>query len=306
VALLNRLGAVIRLVASKVGRLARQLQVARLGKLLEQFGKLGVVLAAFQYVYEAPARDKQKQLAMWQVVTSARGSSGDGGRIYALESLNGNGASLEGADLSLANLNGADLRGADLRSANLKYASLVGTNLCAANLNGADLTGAKLAEVDARWANFGGAILDSALMAPSRANHSDFTLAKFHGAQFYPSAYDTIKIQLADFRGANSDHPEFLLSDLRDTTGKHPFVGKPITVGADSLMRYVDSRNRGAPMPLSSLHILYARRAIQQWAVYPVIGAILRVSPSMVRAFDNSAVSDTTISRMRRECGFAY
>lgn len=100
----------------------------------------------------------------WQVINSAQGKGGSGGRIEALRDLlrhevslagiNLDGAWLErvelpGAKLDRASLQGtrlshANLSGARLEHANLRNTDLVGTNLSGANLRGADLTGARL------------------------------------------------------------------------------------------------------------------------------------------------------------------
>ena len=111
----------------------------------------------------------------WQVINSAQGKGGSGGRIEGLAALLRNGVSLAGiclddawlegielpkatltraslqrtnfarANLAEANLEGANFHGADLLAANLsgaslKKANLTGVRLSAANLEGADLT----------------------------------------------------------------------------------------------------------------------------------------------------------------------
>ncbi|MCC6243648.1 MAG: pentapeptide repeat-containing protein [Gemmatimonadaceae bacterium] len=113
----------------------------------------------------------------WQVINSAQGKGGSGGRVEALADLLRNGVSLAGvtlddawlegvklphatlthssfrraqlskADLSGANLEGADLREADLVTANLSGANLKGANLTGARLSAATLEGAFLTDV---------------------------------------------------------------------------------------------------------------------------------------------------------------
>jgi hypothetical protein len=92
----------------------------------------------------------------WQVVNSAQGKGGSGGRIDALQDLNRNevslaGVQLDGAWLEGLSLPGADLRRASLRGANLRGADLRRANLERADLRGADLTGAHLSRTVQGW-----------------------------------------------------------------------------------------------------------------------------------------------------------
>jgi hypothetical protein len=109
----------------------------------------------------------------WQVINSAQGKGGSGGRVEALRDLlrnqislagiNLDGAWLEGVQLpaatvvrgsfvqtNLANANfvGANLEGADFRNAILVTANLTGANLRGANIAGARLSGATLDGAD--------------------------------------------------------------------------------------------------------------------------------------------------------------
>jgi hypothetical protein len=98
----------------------------------------------------------------WQVVNTAQGKGGSGGRIDALQDLNRNevslaGVQLDGAWLERLALPGADLRRASLRGANLRGANLQRANLEKADLSGADLTGADLSQTVLKDANLSGA-----------------------------------------------------------------------------------------------------------------------------------------------------
>jgi hypothetical protein len=120
-------------------------------------------------------------LQAWQVVNSAQGKGGSGGRIEALAGLVRNGQSLAGVNLDGAWLEGIDLRGANLthaslRNVNLQGAQLEGANLKHANLEGSNLTAAQLA----------GAVLQSASVARVRlsaANLRGADLAELQGWQ---------------------------------------------------------------------------------------------------------------------------
>ena len=58
--------------------------VATLG---EVGGKLAIFIALASWLYEAPDRAKQKHYQAWQVVNSAFGKPGNGGRSEALKDL---------------------------------------------------------------------------------------------------------------------------------------------------------------------------------------------------------------------------
>jgi hypothetical protein len=86
----------------------------------------------------------------WQVVNTAQGKGGSGGRIDALQDLVHNDVSLAGVRLDGAWLDGITIPGAKLERASLRDAILRGANLRGANLQGADLTGADLTGADLR------------------------------------------------------------------------------------------------------------------------------------------------------------
>src|SRR5436190_14418848 len=117
---------------------------------------------------------KDANYQAWQVINSAQGKGGSGGRIDALADLVRNDVSLAGINLDHAWLESIDLRnaslmmasfekanlqsaqfyGARLDGANLRHATLTAASFAGANLRGADLTGARLSAV-----NFAGADL---------------------------------------------------------------------------------------------------------------------------------------------------
>jgi hypothetical protein len=160
-------------------------------EVLEYAGSLSVLVAIVFYFAEAGDRKKQKHYQAWQVINTAQGKGGSGGRIEAMQELNNDheplvgidasGAFLRGiklrrADLLRCDLNGSDLRMSDfsnanmessnlrsanfrssnLRDANLKEASLDEADLVGASLQNADLSGATLNEVDLRQADLSG------------------------------------------------------------------------------------------------------------------------------------------------------
>jgi hypothetical protein len=107
---------------------------------------------------------KDTNYQAWQVINSAQGKGGSGGRIDALADLVRNDVSLAGINLDHAWLESIDLRdaslmmasfekanlqsaqfdGARLDGANFRHATLTATSFAGASLRGADLTGARL------------------------------------------------------------------------------------------------------------------------------------------------------------------
>jgi hypothetical protein len=160
-------------------------------EVLEYLGSLSVLVAVIFYFAESGDRRKQKHYQAWQVINTAQGKGGSGGRIEALTELNEDGVPLVGVDVSgaflqgvrlikaglsrsnfetadlrnavlrasdfrFANLHSANLRGADASDANFTDAALTDSDLNGANLSGADLAAADLSDADLRNANLSG------------------------------------------------------------------------------------------------------------------------------------------------------
>ena len=100
--------------------------------LLESAGRAAVLVVAIFWLSEAGDRTKERHYRAWELINSARGSTGDGGRKDALQDLNRDGINLAAAPLEQAYLPGVDLKGAYLKGANLG-----GANLRIANLQNA-------------------------------------------------------------------------------------------------------------------------------------------------------------------------
>ena len=71
------------------------------------------------YFTEAGDRKKQKHYQAWQVINTAQGKGGSGGRIEALQELNQDHVPLVGVDASEASLQGLRLHKANLLRCNL-------------------------------------------------------------------------------------------------------------------------------------------------------------------------------------------
>ena len=98
---------------------------------LEHLGTFSVLIAVIFYFADSGNRVKQKHYQAWQVINTAQGKGGSGGRIEALQELNADHVSLTGVDAGSAFLRGiqlehahlerSDLHDADLRSSNLQF-----------------------------------------------------------------------------------------------------------------------------------------------------------------------------------------
>jgi hypothetical protein len=111
----------------------------------------------------------------WQVVNTAQGKGGSGGRVDALQDLVRNGVSLAGVRLDDAWLEGIRLDGASLPRASLRGTMLQGARLRRANLQGADLTGVDLTGADLRDAILKGATLAGATLAAAELGGAELS-----------------------------------------------------------------------------------------------------------------------------------
>lgn len=156
-------------------------------EVLEYLGTFSVLVAVIFYFSESGDRIKQRHYQAWQVINTAQGNGGSGGRIEALQELNADKVPLVGVDASSAFLQGLDLHGANLmrcdfsaadlrnsnftsvdftlsnlNSANLRNAHLDRAKFAGADLRNSDLTGASLVGVDLSGADLGGSDLSQA------------------------------------------------------------------------------------------------------------------------------------------------
>src|SRR5271157_2576162 len=112
-------------------------------------GTFSVLIAVVFYFAESGDRVKQRHYQAWQVINTAQGKGGSGGRIEALQELNADRVPLVGVDVSSAFLQGLNLKNAnllrsDFSSADLRNSSLIAADFTLANLNTANLRGAAL------------------------------------------------------------------------------------------------------------------------------------------------------------------
>lgn len=162
-------------------------------EVLEYLGSLGVLVAVVFYFAESGDRLKQKHYQAWQVINSAQGKGGNGGRIEALQELNMDGVPLVGVDLSSAFLQGV----------RLKKANLVRSNLERADARDADLEGARMEDASLSNANFRGANFRGASLRESVLDEADLVGADLRGADLAGASLADADLREADLGGAN-------------------------------------------------------------------------------------------------------
>ena len=173
-------------------------------EVLEYLGTLSLLVAAVSYFAESKDRIKQKHYQAWQVINSAQGKGGSGGRIDALEELHRDDVPLVGVDVSDAFLQGVDLRGANLLRANLRAADVREGRFVGSQLEYADLTSANLRQADLRKADLENANLEDADLAGANLGQADLTGARLGKADLRNTDLRGIEWQgIAEIKLAN-------------------------------------------------------------------------------------------------------
>ena len=163
-------------------------------EVLEYLGSFSILIAVIFYFSESGDRVKQRHYQAWQVINTAQGKGGSGGRIEALQELDEDGVPLVGVDVAGAFLQGirlskarlirADLSRVDARNGDFHAADLTGATLHSGNFRNGDLSGAHLenadlGEVDFCSANLSGAVLDGAMLDAADFGNADFGKIKW-------------------------------------------------------------------------------------------------------------------------------
>jgi len=173
-------------------------------EVLEYLGSFGVLVAVIFYFAESGDRLKQKHYQAWQVINSAQGKGGNGGRIEALEELNMDGVPLVGVDLSSAFLQGIRLQKANLVRANLDGADAREAQMQAARVEDASLRSANLRGAKLQDASFQGSIMDEADLTGADLRGADVTGASLQDADLRKTDLEGLKWSaLQSIKGAN-------------------------------------------------------------------------------------------------------
>ena len=160
---------------------------------------LSVLVAVIFYFTESGDRQKQKHYQAWQVVNTAQGKGGSGGRIEALQELN-----LDHVPLVGVNAAGAFLQGIQLQGANLFRADLDASDLRDSNLQAADLEYANLTWANFRQANLSRAQLGNADLSNADLVNADLTGADLHEANLENADLGNVRIEKANIQGVRN------------------------------------------------------------------------------------------------------
>jgi hypothetical protein len=179
-------------------------------EVLEYLGKFSVLVAIIYYFAEAGDRKKQKHYQAWQVINTAQGKGGSGGRVDALEELNRDHVPLVGVDVSRAFLQGIRLPRADLLRSNfdsvdarhsvLRSANLTYSDLQSSNFRNSDLTNARLEGANLQDADLGEADLSGADLTEVTLDKADLRDANLHNVKWQKIG----SIKLANIRGVKN------------------------------------------------------------------------------------------------------
>jgi len=163
-------------------------------EVLEYLGSFSILVAVIFYFSESGDRLKQKHYQAWQVINTAQGKGGSGGRIEALQELDQDGVPLVGVDVSgaflqgvrlpkarllRADFNAVDARNSDFQAADFTSANLHSGNFRESNFSGANLQGADLGDADFCLAKLSGAVLDEATLDTADLGNADLSNVKW-------------------------------------------------------------------------------------------------------------------------------
>ncbi len=193
-------------------------------EVLEYAGTLSILVGVIFYFADAGDRLQQKHYQAWQVINTAQGKGGNGGRIDALEQLNADHVDLVGIDvggaflrdvkLPSAALNRANMSAADMRGANLNHAALEGAILRSTNLRGGDLSGARLAEANMTDADLNGAILAGADLTKAILDEADLRGADLNGLANWKTIKTMQRANIAGIKNAPAGFVEWGLEGV--------------------------------------------------------------------------------------------
>lgn len=159
-------------------------------ELLEYLGTFSVLVAVIFYFAESGNRIKQKHYQAWQVINTAQGKGGSGGRVEALQELNADGVPLVGVDVS----------GAFLQGINLSKARLRRSDFSSADLRNSNFQSAELADANLSSANFRGSSLRQASLQGARLDDADFWGTDLTGADFSDASLADADLRNADLK----------------------------------------------------------------------------------------------------------
>ncbi len=183
---------------------------------LEYLGSLSILIAVIFYFAESKDRVKQRHYQAWQVINTAQGKGGSGGRIEALQELLEDGVPLTGVDVENAFLYGIKLERASLMRANFHNTDARKSAFDSADLSDSDLRGANFGAGSFRKANLRGADLEDATFDQADLNGADLSEANLENADLSNADLRDLhwakirSVKMANLQGVKNAPPEFL------------------------------------------------------------------------------------------------
>ena len=185
-------------------------------EVLEYLGTFSILLGVILYFAESGDREKQKHYQAWQVINTAQGKGGSGGRKEALQELVADHVDLVGVDVSDAflmrvrlpqgNLARASLRAADLRAGVLDQADLEYADLSFANIRNGSLVKANL-----EYAVFADSDLNGCNLSEANCEDADFSRADMRNSELKDFKWKGIKdVKLANLFGVKNAPDGFI------------------------------------------------------------------------------------------------
>jgi hypothetical protein len=189
---------------------------------LQHLGTFSILVAVIFYFADRGNRLKQKHYQAWQVINTAQGKGGSGGRIEALQELNTDGVSLvgieasgaflQGISLRKANLSRCDFHASDLRKSDFANSTLNFCILKDANFRDANLTGVAMESVDLEGADLSGANMEGAVLSKA-----DLSRVDFRNADVRDIVWKEIgSMRLANLAGVRNASPEFMTFAIKE------------------------------------------------------------------------------------------
>jgi uncharacterized protein YjbI with pentapeptide repeats len=183
---------------------------------LEHLGAFSILIAVIFYFAESGNRLKQKHYQAWQVINTAQGKGGSGGRIEALQELNSDGVSLigieasgaflQGISLRKANLSRCDFHASDLRNSDFTNSTLNFCILKDSNFRGANLVGVEMESVDMEGADLSGANMQGAVLSKADLSRVDLRSADVRDIVWKEIG----SMRLANLAGVRNASAEFM------------------------------------------------------------------------------------------------
>jgi pentapeptide repeat protein len=164
----------------------------KLLEVLEYLGSLSILIAVIFYFSESGNRTKQRHYQAWQVINTAQGKGGSGGRLEALQELNADRVPLVGVDVS----------GAYLQNIHLRKARLVRANFSAADVRMGDFRGADFSDADLHGGNFRYSTFSGAALRRAQLDDADLVDADLSSADLAGASLANADLRRTNLNGA--------------------------------------------------------------------------------------------------------